>query len=178
MIGLGLAALIAGLASAATGITNGVLSYNAQKNANEENLRQVQEANAAQMQQVQATNDFNAAEAQKARDWETYMSNTQVQRAMADYQAAGLNPILAATNGASYNAPASASGAVASVKAGHVQPEALDLSGISSALSSMTNFMLVNKMLGKTGYNGSHFTKSQLKAMYGENWRTAGLKSL
>ena len=112
MIGLGLAALIAGLASAATGITNGVLSYNAQKNANEENLRQVQEANAAQMQQVQATNEFNAAEAQKARDWETYMSNTQVQRAMADYQAAGLNPILAATNGASYNAPASASGAL------------------------------------------------------------------
>ena len=179
MISLGLAALIGGIASAAAGITNGALAYNAQKKANETNLEQVQQANEAQMQQVRELNAFNAAEAQKARDWETEMSNTQIQRSMADYQAAGLNPLLAATNGATYNAPASASGSMASIKAGHVQPAALDLSGVASAFSSMTNFMLINKMLGsKGGYHNTGYSVSQLKKMYGANWKTGGFEAL
>lgn len=57
---------------------------------------------------------YNAAEAQKNRDWQQYMSNTSYQRAMEDMRAAGLNPILAYSQGGASNG----SGATASISGG------------------------------------------------------------
>lgn len=44
-------------------------------------------------------NSFNAAEAQKNRDYQTEMSNSAYQRAVADMKAAGLNPSLVISQG-------------------------------------------------------------------------------
>lgn len=57
--------------------------------------------------------DFNAAEAEKNRQWQEHMRATAYQTAVKDMEAAGLNPILAATGGGIQTG--SAGGSAASV---------------------------------------------------------------
>lgn len=56
--------------------------------------------------------EYNSAEAQKNRDWQTTMSNTAYQRQVNDLKAAGLNPILAAFSGGGASTPSGGYGTV------------------------------------------------------------------
>lgn len=70
-------------------------------------------------EQAGINRDFQASEAQKNRDFQEYLSNTSYQRAVADMQKAGLNPLLAYSQGGSSTPSGSAaSGSAASGSSG------------------------------------------------------------
>lgn len=81
--------------------------------------------------EAEKARQFNMVEAQKARDWQTNMSNTAYQRAVKDLEAAGINPVLAATLGGA----SSGSGAVASGSGASVGGVPASASGVSNAMA-------------------------------------------
>lgn len=71
-----------------------------------------------QIQANDIANDFAATEAQKQRDFEERLANTQYQRMVTDMKKAGINPIMAFSSGGA----AVPSGAAASPQSGGTTP--------------------------------------------------------
>lgn len=100
-------------------IAAAAMSYLGQQDANETNMEIAQSNSAFNAQQAQFGREFNASEARMQRDWAsgqaetarnymTEMSGTSYQRATKDMMAAGLNPMLAYSQGGASTPSASA----------------------------------------------------------------------
>lgn len=74
--------------------------------------------------QQQTAMSYNSAEAAKNRAWQEQMSNTSYQRAVEDMRKAGINPILAYTQGGA-STPSGAQGTIGSASMGMASSSAL-----------------------------------------------------
>lgn len=121
------------------------------------NAQSAEMANALQYKMQQEAMAFNSEEAKKQRDWSQQMSATAYQRAVEDMRKAGINPILAATNGGA-NVGSGASATISSAKA--AQANSIGTPGVG--LPSVGN------------YTGQGYHLSDTFAMFGAMLGTVG----
>lgn len=125
-------------------------------------------ANAQMMQ-------FNAQQAQMQRDWQEKMSNTAYQRGMADMQAAGLNPILAANLGGA-STPGGGAASVSLGNAGAGMQEGLSAVGQAIGHSAQMKASLTQAEKDKTAAELNQATTKYTESNTGLN-KTLDTKS-
>ena len=125
-------------------------------------------------------NAFNAAEAQKQRDYEEYMSNTAFQRQTADMQAAGVNPALMYGNGSSGASTPSgnAASSVSPSTGGLSMSDLLQLITLKPQIEQMRSVTKLNKEQGEAALINANANKKNADTNVGNlrvNERNAGV---
>lgn len=128
---MGADALISGIAGIGSSVASGMLQAGAVSSANDANREIARE-----------TREFNAMEAQKAREWSEVMSNTAWQRGVKDMKAAGINPMLAFSQGGA-STPSAAYGSAPLTRVDPVPPAIA--TAVSSALDYLRTMVTVKK---------------------------------
>lgn len=122
------------ISAIAPALIGGRASASSVADTNAANAEQAQLNRDWQSTQNQKAMDFSADQANIARSWEEYMSNSAYQRSMLDLKSAGLNPMLSLMKGgaSSPNSP-SPSGVTSGGAQATMQPAGL--AGIQTAMS-------------------------------------------
>lgn len=115
-----------------------------------------------QSQEAQTAREFNSLEAQKQRDFEKSMSDTAIQRQVADMQAAGINPAsIGLLGGAS--TPSASAASFGSAPSGSM------VSGSPTNTGYMMN--LYNSAVQAAMAKDKNFTNQSIAEMYATNSR-------